>query len=65
MPFDQRAVGRDAEAIPHRPHLNWAARRGVMVGDAPAMTGIVTIQTALSFVTMPATLLLAQYLIGG
>ena len=28
------------------------------------MAGIVTIQTALSFVTMPATLLLAQYLIG-
>ena len=36
-----------------------------MGGDAPAMAGIVTIQTALSFVTMPATLLLAQYLIGG
>lgn len=36
-----------------------------MGGNAPAMAGIVTIQTALSFVTMPATLLLAQYLIGG
>lgn len=35
-----------------------------MGGDAPAMAGIVTIQTALSFVTMPATLLIAQYLIG-
>lgn len=35
-----------------------------MGGDAPAMAGIVTIQTALSFVTMPATLLLAQYFIG-
>lgn len=36
-----------------------------MGGDAPAMAGIVTIQTALSFVTMPATLLLAQYLVAG
>lgn len=35
-----------------------------MGGDAPAMAGIVTIQTALSFVTMPATILLVQYFIG-
>jgi len=34
-----------------------------MGGDAPAMAGIVTIQTAIAFVSMPATLLLAQYLL--
>lgn len=34
-----------------------------MGGDAPAMAGIVTIQTAIAFLTMPATLLLTQYLL--
>lgn len=33
-------------------------------GDAPAMAAIVTIQTALSFVTLPLTLTLAQHLFG-
>jgi malonate transporter and related proteins len=33
-------------------------------GDAPLMAGIVTIQTALSFLTLPATMLLAQWMMG-
>lgn len=35
-----------------------------MGGDAPAMAAIVTIQTALSFVTLPVTLLLASQWLG-
>lgn len=35
-----------------------------MGGDAPAMAAIVTIQTALSFVTLPLTLTLAQHVFG-
>ncbi|UUX51399.1 AEC family transporter [Nisaea acidiphila] len=34
-----------------------------MGGDAPAMAGIVTVQTAISFLSMPASLLLLQYLL--
>ena len=34
-----------------------------MGGDAPAMAAIVTLQTALSFVTLPLTLLLADHLL--
>lgn len=34
-----------------------------MGGDAPVMASIVTVQTALSFVTMPLTLLLMSYLL--
>lgn len=33
-------------------------------GDAPLMAGIVTIQTALSFLSLPATIMLAQWLTG-
>ena len=35
-----------------------------MGGDAPAMAGMVTIQTALAFLTLPFTLSLAQYVLG-
>ena len=39
---------------------NWARQMG---GDAPAMAAIITIQTAISFVTLPLTLMLAAYLL--
>ncbi len=34
-----------------------------MGGDAPAMAAIVTLQTALAFLSLPATLLLAEYIL--
>ena len=34
-----------------------------MGGDAPSMAAIITIQTALSFVTLPLTIMLADYLL--
>jgi malonate transporter and related proteins len=36
-----------------------------MGGDAPAMAGIVTIETAVSFLTLPLTLMLAEVLLRG
>ena len=35
-----------------------------MGGDAPAMAAIVTVQTALSFITMPLTILLLARFLG-
>jgi predicted permease len=33
-------------------------------GDAPLMAAIVTIQTAIAFVTLPVTMMLAQRVLG-
>ena len=46
-------------AVPSAPSSYTLARQ--MGGDAPAMAAIVTIQTAISFATLPLTLSLAQY----